>query len=809
MSAGPLAVALKSPLDRVGVLLTGDLYSAPGADLRGASGAVLDVWLAFAVAGCLMVCGVAGNHDEVNAAQMTELGRNVALLDGDRRGFGGVDVAGVSGIVGDPRRAWRRTENHFLALLAKLTTPPPDVLLLHEGPTGDRAGQLGRPAIRGALERRAPTLTLCGHVHWAEPVAHLGDGHIVNVDARVVVFTRQRCFYARRVRISWAVGCDADPRLDRVIRGVRGEAAVPAVVDGVPVYVTAAEEHDDDSCPRPATHDCEEGLVQVWDAGGGGLLSAGVVAGAGRLVAATVGGRPVVVSRRRYSSAEGPVTVDLGTGRVTGTLPGHRGVSVCGLVVAAPTEVVSVARDGIMRVLSTVTGAVREFDTGMDGPLRVTMLRANECAVGGDDVRLWDLEHGRAVGTLATGPVQALTGWTDGSGLLVVQGRDHTVTVWDAGSGRRVFVADARPGAQVAAVISEDGRRVLAVADGEVVHLYAVEAGQPLGPPLAGPTRDCSVAADGAGRLVTMCEADETLAVWRVTSAPSPEHAPTADLRCVAVTPDGRVLAGGRDGRIDAWRLDDGRKDGTRGTLPGRVNALACTGNMVVAAGGDLHGVQDDLLHRWLDEGPDEPFPLGQGGETRQLAVAVAGDRLLALTRGCRRDVLVHDLLTGEHVHDLEGGGLTIGLAVGDLAGRPVAAITRLAPGVELWDIAAGVPIETPLSEVTKWGDLVHAVVDDRAAVLVESRHRVVVRDLTTGAPVYADPDNTGHVTALSARAGSLAVARVDGSVTVHHLLTGELTGTLTLPHAATALTWTPEGDLVIVARRALLHVLV
>ncbi|GAA0452652.1 hypothetical protein Ade02nite_00650 [Paractinoplanes deccanensis] len=180
---------LLPPADRVGVLLTGDLYSAPGADKRGASGGVLDVWLAFAAAGCPMVLGVAGNHDEVTAAQVAELGPDVALLDGDRRGFGGVTVAGVSGIVGDPGRALRRTEKEFLTLLGRLTAPPPDVLLLHEGPTGDRAGQLGRESVRGALEKRAPAITFCGHVHWDEPVAALGDGHVVNVDARAVVLT--------------------------------------------------------------------------------------------------------------------------------------------------------------------------------------------------------------------------------------------------------------------------------------------------------------------------------------------------------------------------------------------------------------------------------------------------------------------------------------------------------------------------------------------------------------------------------------------------------------------------------------------
>jgi Icc protein len=178
---------LLPPPDRVGILLTGDLYSAPGADRRGASGAVLDVWLAFAAAGCPMVFGIAGNHDEVTAAQVAELGPEVALLDGDRRGFGGRTVAGVSGIVGDPERAWRRTEKDFLKVVERVATPAPDALLLHEGPVGTRPGQLGRESVRKLLERRAPALTLCGHVHWDEPVAALGDGHVVNVDARVIV----------------------------------------------------------------------------------------------------------------------------------------------------------------------------------------------------------------------------------------------------------------------------------------------------------------------------------------------------------------------------------------------------------------------------------------------------------------------------------------------------------------------------------------------------------------------------------------------------------------------------------------------
>ncbi|GAA1625028.1 metallophosphoesterase family protein [Actinoplanes couchii] len=174
---------LLPPPSRTGILLTGDLYSAPGADLRGASGPVQDVWLAFAVAGCPLITGVAGNHDEITAAQVAGFG---TLLDGDTVEFGGVTIAGVSGIVGDPGRPLRRTETDFVARLGGLTA---DVLLLHEGPTGNHPDQRGRAALRTATERRPPPLTFCGHVHWDTPVAILGSGHLVNVDARAIVLT--------------------------------------------------------------------------------------------------------------------------------------------------------------------------------------------------------------------------------------------------------------------------------------------------------------------------------------------------------------------------------------------------------------------------------------------------------------------------------------------------------------------------------------------------------------------------------------------------------------------------------------------
>jgi hypothetical protein len=95
---------LLPPPERVGVVLAGDLYSAPSADWRGATGEVRDVWLAFAAAGCPFVLGVAGNHDRVTIEDLADLGPDVVLLDGTCVERGGV-LFRVTAVVGWlPRR---------------------------------------------------------------------------------------------------------------------------------------------------------------------------------------------------------------------------------------------------------------------------------------------------------------------------------------------------------------------------------------------------------------------------------------------------------------------------------------------------------------------------------------------------------------------------------------------------------------------------------------------------------------------------------------------------------------------------------
>jgi 3',5'-cyclic-AMP phosphodiesterase len=181
------------PLAELGVVLAGDLYSAPQADVRGASGDVRAVWRAFA-ARFRWVVGVAGNHDTFGTKLEEEALRSeqrVHLLDGDDVVLDGLRIAGVGKIIGDARKPGRRGERDFLRAIRTVLARRPEILVMHHGPDADRGALRGHPSIRAALDRRPELFVVCGHVYWPEPVTRIrGGAQVMNVDGRVVVLMR-------------------------------------------------------------------------------------------------------------------------------------------------------------------------------------------------------------------------------------------------------------------------------------------------------------------------------------------------------------------------------------------------------------------------------------------------------------------------------------------------------------------------------------------------------------------------------------------------------------------------------------------
>lgn len=185
--------------ERTGVILAGDLYSVPDADKRGGHGDVAEVWRAFA-SPFAWVAGVAGNHDDTSGiASGVAGGGKLHLLDADLAEDiavrWGLRVGGVGLIAGNPEKKGRRAEDDQLARLELIAESEVDILVCHEGPNGvivdprrpsEERDQLGHAGIRAIVEAHGVPLTVCGHVHWPDPLARLPRGAILNVDARVV-----------------------------------------------------------------------------------------------------------------------------------------------------------------------------------------------------------------------------------------------------------------------------------------------------------------------------------------------------------------------------------------------------------------------------------------------------------------------------------------------------------------------------------------------------------------------------------------------------------------------------------------------
>ncbi|TWU40006.1 hypothetical protein Q31b_33220 [Novipirellula aureliae] len=181
---------LSLPSGDIGVLLAGDFYTVPALDKRGGSGDVRPVWDAFA-AEFDWVVGVAGNHDTfADGSNRPSFTGPVHFLDNDHATIGGVSIAGLSGIQGNPRRPWRRTEDDYVETLGMLLCEEPAITLLHDGPDVPGKGFRGSPRIREVFEQFENTLVVRGHSHWQEPLAELSCGtQVLNVDARVVILT--------------------------------------------------------------------------------------------------------------------------------------------------------------------------------------------------------------------------------------------------------------------------------------------------------------------------------------------------------------------------------------------------------------------------------------------------------------------------------------------------------------------------------------------------------------------------------------------------------------------------------------------
>lgn len=181
---------------KTGILLCGDFFSREGLDRRGGTGDVSDVWRSFAKRFRWCV-GVAGNHDifsampDEKAFNKFKNDEGIHFLDASYIEKDRLKIFGISGIIGNPRKVFRKTEESFIGILKSSFQKNPDILLLHEGPDIPDLKYDGNPLIRKSLESKNPLLLICGHKHWENIYIQFDELiQVVNAHERVLVFLK-------------------------------------------------------------------------------------------------------------------------------------------------------------------------------------------------------------------------------------------------------------------------------------------------------------------------------------------------------------------------------------------------------------------------------------------------------------------------------------------------------------------------------------------------------------------------------------------------------------------------------------------
>jgi WD40 repeat protein len=567
---------------------------------------------------------------------------------------------------------------------------------------------------------------------------------------------------------------------DRLVRGwpVGSVDAVAAVeYRGRLVVATAAEGHYDGDCVWEGRHDCYESFLRVWD---------------------------------------------FMTGADIAQIPDAGGYSVCLIPIDDHLHVVVTSEWGPVRCWDAASGEGRIIAESAGFGLRLAAGYHGDRAVVACDTRdtlfVFDPLTGEIVEQFDVAP----GGWprgvwqVDESWVRAVKQRDGTVSVRRVADGALIHeVAD--PGwfpTEFAGVGD-----TLAIARPGVVDLHNLRTGAKA-PMLAGHTAFASLAPivlDGVPHLVTASDFAE-VRLWNLT-APGPAGAARhADPIIVAMfVHEDLLVTADSVGTLRRWRGGDGRPIGSPvNDRIGPVRDLAAVrvggGGTVLLTAGSAHDGDDSALRRWDPFTGERVGPVidaGHCGESKRLAVAEVDGRMTVLSGGNDGYLTMWDPTMGERLHHEETGRYPVsGLAVGQIHGRPVAVVSRmLLDPVRFFDLTDWSQPSLTVDEEDWRYDTVRGLVtsDGGGATMVTTDGDGTLRLWSLDGDSWRVRDfeyAAARVTAVAVTylpRPMVAVAYADRTL----MLVDPATATPTakpvrLPQAATALAFSPAGDLAV-----------
>jgi WD40 repeat protein len=329
-------------------------------------------------------------------------------------------------------------------------------------------------------------------------------------------------------------------------------------------------------------------------------------------------------------------------------------------------------------------------------------------ASAGEDgyVRLWDVATGQLMGSPLRGHrgiVNSVAFSPDGK-MLASGGHDDRVLLWDVTSGKAISEVVLGKGGPVEGVTFSADGTLLAAAKSNVVLVWRLPSGTPVGRPLivpAGLGPDVSiyaVALSPDDRFVAAGGTQHKLWLWDLHQPQMPGKSlegHTDTVFSVAFSPGGKLLASaGTDGTIRLWNVASGLPFGEplRGHDGGVITVLfSRNGKQIVSAG------VDQTVRRWdVARGRQAGAPMLTKIGPVDSAAFSPDDGTLA---GASEDhtVRLWDLRGGHSLErDLAGHDKTIRSLAFSPDGRTLASGSD-DKTIRLWDAASGQPIGEPL----------------------------------------------------------------------------------------------------------------
>jgi len=377
---------------------------------------------------------------------------------------------------------------------------------------------------------------------------------------------------------------------------------------------------------------------------------------------------------------------------------------------------------------------------------------------GGKDetVRLWEAASGRLLHTLEghTGQVNAVAVTPDGRTIVSGANRDESVWLREATSGRLLRRLVGHRRGVNAVVVTPDGGTIVS-ADEKEVKLWETASARLLhtleerwwG------TKALAVTPDGQ-RIVSVDRSDVTL--WDAASGRLLHtlQGHTAEVNAVAVTPDGqRIASGGADKTVRLWDSASGRLLHTNEGDAEAVLALAVTpdGRTIVSGG------KDKTVRLW-EAASGRLLRRLEGHAAQVNALAVTPDGRTIVSASSDKTVRLWDFASGRLLRTNEGDTTAVKAVAVTPDGRTIVSASW-DNSIRLWEAASGRLLRT-LEGDTK--QVYYAVTPDGRTILSSDVTDLKISrwDVTSGRKL---PPRTGDK-ALFDRAWS--ASRASGRVT-------------------------------------------